>query len=266
MDTIRALVIDELNCIEKEFCDFSLKNNSVFIDLDAFLQGNSKRIRSLLSVLYLKTNNININSEVIQLLFACELIHNASLLHDDVVDESNLRRGLPTLYDKYGSKLSVISGDYILSIAVEKLMKLNNNEILKLFLNSVKRMSEAEICQYFSRNSDISIEKYLSIIRGKTSSLFVACLHSSALLSGLDVNIADNLGNLFGILFQINNDMESDSAVNDKINGIKTAVDILGIEKTLALKDNYKEELRKILTEFPDNKYKNGIEDLIKIL
>ena len=266
MDAIRALVSDELNYLEKEFCEFASNNTSVFKDLECFLQGKSKRIRSLLCLLYLKTNNVDISKEILDLLFACELIHNASLLHDDVVDDSVLRRGTQTLYDKYGAKLSVISGDYILSVAVDKLMGLNNNGVLTLLFGAVKSMSEAEICQYFLRNSEISYEKYLNIIKGKTSSLFSSCLSSAALLSGLDSDIAKAFGDKFGILFQINNDLESDSAANDKKNGVKTAVDILGIEKTLALKDNYKEELKKILVKFPDNRYKDGIEGLIKLL
>ena len=267
MDSIRALVLNDLDYIENAFSKVSQKDSFIFADLDTFLQGKSKRIRSLLSILYLKANNyFDISNEILDMLFVCELIHNASLLHDDVVDDSFLRRGVPTLYDKYGSKLSVISGDYILSIAVEKLMQLNNNKVLLFFFDAVKSMSQAEISQYFSRNSDISIQKYLNIVQGKTSSLFSACVKASALLSGMDVDLAENFGKNFGILFQINNDMESDSADNDKKNGVNNVVDILGIEKTLALKDNYKEELRKILLDFPNNKYTNGIKDLIKLL
>ena len=266
MDNIRALVLNELNLIEDNFYRLTKQNNAVFNDLGDFLLGKSKRIRSLVSLLYLKANNINTGQKIIDLLFSVELIHNASLLHDDVIDNSPLRRNVQTLFDKYGSKLSVISGDYILSIAVEKLLKLNNECILNLFLNTVKKMSEAEILQFFSRNQDITLKKYLDIVCGKTSSLFSASMKSAAILSGIDADRAGYFGDKFGMLFQINNDLDSSSAENDMKNGVKTAVNILGIEKTLALKDNYKEELRQILAEIPDNKYKNGIEDLIELL
>ena len=266
MDTIKKLVLGELNLINNELADIEANNYLIFEDLKKFLNGKSKRIRSLITILYLKANNISISDDIIKLLSACELIHNASLLHDDVVDDSPLRRGMQTLYNKYSSKLSVISGDYILSIAVENLIKLNNNEILNLFFNTVKNMSEAEISQYFSRNSDVTFENYLEIIQGKTSSLFAACMQAAAILTGLDVNKAEKFGKIFGLIFQINNDLESESAKNDNKNGVKTAVDILGIEKTLALKDNYKEELREILTRFPNNRYTNGIKDLISLL
>ena len=266
MDKIRALVINELNQIEEHFNVLAKHNDALFKDLCDFLLGKSKRIRSIISLLYLKANNVNIDKNITDLLFSVELIHNASLLHDDVIDNSPLRRNAQTLFDKYGSKLSVISGDYILSIAVEKLLQLKNESILNLFLNTVKKMSEAEIDQFFSRNHDIILENYLGIVRGKTSSLFSASTKSTAMISGIDVDIAGQFGEKFGILFQINNDLDYSSAENDKINGVKTAVDILGIEKTLALKDNYKEELKHILAQIPDNIYKEGIEDLIRLL
>ena len=266
MDKIRDLVSEELNLLEQELVKIKKNHNTMFDDLSNFVQGKSKRVRSLLCFLYLKSNNIDITSEIISLLAATELIHNASLLHDDVTDDSHTRRGVQNLFDKYGSKLSVISGDYLLSLAVEILFNLKNQYILNLFLSAVKKMSEAEIKQFFSRNTNVSVEKYLCIVKGKTAPLFSACMEAAANLSGINSDVAKTFGFNFGILFQINNDMDTFSAENDKNNGIKTAVDILGIEKTLALKDNYKEELSKILISIPDNKYKTGIEDLIKLL
>ena len=266
MEMIRALVSDELNLIENKLYNLDDHNEAMYKDLSDFIGGKSKRIRSAICLLYLKAHNCVISDNIIDLLLAVELIHNASLLHDDVMDDSHLRRGVPNLFDKYGSKLSVVSGDYILSVAVENLLKLGDNKIFKWFLDAVKKMSEAEIKQFFSRNSDISIEQYLNISQGKTASLFVACIKSAALLSGLDTDIASDFAYNFGILFQINNDMEADSANNDLKNGVKTSVSISGIEKTLALKDNYKEELSKILKKFPDNRYKYGIKDLIELL
>ena len=127
-------------------------------------------------------------------------------------------------------------------------------------------MSEAEIIQFAGRKCDIDIEKYLTVVRGKTASLFRACLKSSAIISGLDTDMSENFAENFGILFQINNDLSPESVENDNQNFTKTAVNIIGIEKTLDLKDNYKEELSKILVNIPENKYKAGIEDLIKLL
>lgn len=266
MDKIRALVSDELNIIEQRFCNLIKIKNDVFKDLNNFLLGKSKRIRSLISILYLKAFGKKITNDVSDILFVTELIHNASLLHDDVIDNSPLRRGERNLYDKYGSKVSVLSGDYVLSVAVEQLLAVANSKITDLFLVATKNMSEAEIIQLAGRNRDIDIEQYLRIICGKTASLFKACLTSCAMLSRLEVDTAANFAENFGILFQINNDLSPESVENDNQNFIKTAAGIIGIEKTLDLKDNYKEELSKILIDIPENKYKSGIEDLIRLL
>ena len=266
MDNIRALVSDELSLIEKRFDNIFSVKNEIFAELNNFLLGKSKRVRSLITLLILKADNISINQDVISLLAATELIHNASLLHDDVIDNSTLRRGIPNIYSKYGAEVSVLAGDYLLSDAVKILSELNNTEILKIFLNSTTVMSEAEIVQFNNRNCDISLSTYLKTAEDKTASLFKACLASAAILTEFDRYVAENFALNFGILFQINNDLQSESVNNDKLNNIKTAVDIIGIEKTLDLKDNYKEELSKILMNFPENKYKKGIEDVISLL
>lgn len=266
MENVRALVSEELDLLEFSFNNILAPDNLIYADIDAFIRGKSKRIRSLLSLLYLKMNGIKIKDDIIKLLTSVELIHNASLLHDDVIDNSSYRRGNRTLFDKYGSKLSVLSGDYILSLAANKLLKLNNTNILNVFFDTTKAMSEAEIEQYLNRNSNITLNQYINIVTGKTASLFSACMSASAILANINIDIAQQFGTKFGILFQISNDMEPESEKNDIANGVKTIIDILGIEKTLDLKDNYKEELSRLLTHFPENKYKKGIEDLIELL
>ena len=266
MDKFRALVSEELSVIDDNLDNIIEQDDCVFPDLRSFLSGNSKRIRSVICLLYLKSQGIDITNKITDFLVAVELIHNASLLHDDFVDNSDIRRGVPTLFKKYGSKLSVLSGDYLLSLAVERLIRLQNFDILTLFSDTVKKMSEAEITQYCSRNNEISFDEYLKIVTGKTAALFSSCIKSAAMLSGINCERAFRFGEKFGILFQINNDFDSDSAENDRFNGVKTAVSIIGIEKTLVFKDNYKEELRQILAEIPDNIYKKGIEDLIELL
>ena len=266
MEKIRALNAVYLQKIEENLSHFITEDSEYFAELNTFLCGESKRIRANLCLLYLRANGVNVDEKILTLLTLGELIHNASLLHDDVIDNETVRRGLPTLFDKYGSKISLILGDYLLSIAVEQLMSLGNTEIIRIFSNSTKKMCKAEVVQYSKRNGNISLPEYVDIILGKTASLFSAILKSSAVLCNLDEKLAENLGKNFGILFQINNDQNPISAQNDKLNGIKTATDILGIEKTQALKDNYKEKTRECLLEIPENEYRLGIEDLVDLL
>ena len=107
---------------------------------------------------------------------------------------------------------------------------------------------------------------YLQIAKGKTAELFVATLKSSALLAGLDVQKASRFAESFGILFQLKNDLEKTSAAADDKNKIHTLKDILGIEKTKALMDNYLEELRTDIRELPQNAYSKGLEELLRLI
>ena len=266
MKNFSFLVEDDIYKIEKKLKNLFLTNNDIFKDLEAFVLSNSKRIRSLVTLLYLKINNTEVNEAVITLLSAGELIHNASLLHDDVIDDADLRRGVTTIAKKYNSKISILSGDYILSNAVKFITELNNRTIFDIFTNTTKKMSEAEIQQYLLRFKEVRLEEYLEIIYGKTASLFEAILKSSAILTGLNSNKAGEFGKQFGLLFQINNDLLENSISSDKKNGTKTITDILGIEKSNIFKDNYRKEMRAILEEFSDSKYKQALEELINSL
>lgn len=252
----------DIKKVEDELFGLFESGNEVTERLKSFLSSSSKRIRSKLAILYLKSNNCEITDDIITLLSAGELIHNSSLLHDDVIDEAEFRRGETTISKEFSPKISILSGDYLLSFAVKNLLKLNNNEILNIFLDCTEKMCKAEINQYLLRGK-IPIEtEYLEICKGKTASLFASVLKSCAIIKGLDKEIAEKLGTLFGILFQINNDLQEESVKSDKKNGIYTSLKVLGIEKTNALKDNYKEEIRAITESFPNEIYGSKLRDL----
>ena len=266
MDNIRALLKEDLDKIEYNLKNFFISENEIFKDLNNFLNGSSKKIRTIISLLYLRANNVEIGENIIDLLSSGELIHNASLLHDDVIDNSETRRNKLALHKKYNEKIAILSGDFLLSLAVKNLLKIKNDSILRDFISVSQKMSKAEIEQYLNRGNDIDKEAYINIISGKTASLFEVILKSSAILANIDEKKALKFGGLFGKLFQINNDLKYDSQENDKANNLKTIVNILGIEKTNTLKDNYKEELREILSSFPENKYRSELENLVNKL
>lgn len=237
-------------------------DNEITENLNDFIKGPSKRIRSKLCILYLKSNNCEITDDIINLLTAGELIHNSSLFHDDVIDDAEFRRENLTLARKFDSKISVLSGDYLLVMAVKLLIKLKKDEILNIFLNSTEKMCKAEINQYLLRGKIPSEREYIDICEGKTASLFAAILKCAAKIKGLDENKAENFGKLFGLVFQIQNDLSEESRKVDKKNGIYTAIDVLGIEKTNSLKDNCKEMMRAISEEFPNKEYCSDLNDL----
>ena len=238
-------------------------------ELLSFLNGGSKRIRAKLAILLVKAFGCNVDSVFIDILTVGELIHNASLLHDDVIDDSELRRGVTTLGKKYSSNISILCGDYVVSNAIKILLKLNNIEISNIFNNCVKNMSVAEIKQYFQRGNEGkcgNIDDYIEITNGKTAGLFSTILESSALHFNLDRELFKKFGELFGICFQIKNDLEVYSAQEDKKNQVCTIVDILGIENAKILSDNYKQELRVLLENVPENSYRLELEDIINKL
>ena len=240
--------------------------NEIYSAMELFIKGPSKRIRSKLGLLYLKVFGKTINTDVIDMLAAGELIHNASLIHDDIVDFSMIRRGEPTIESKISTKAAVLSGDYLLSKSGELLLNINNPELIKILFDCLSKMTEAEITEQSYSGKIPPKEVYIEICTNKTAILFSTILKSVALISGLDVCDAEKLGKIFGIVFQVRNDLEPQSAQTDKSNSIYTALDIFGIEKTMILIDNYKKELGQIIQDYPNNEYRVALEDLIEAL
>lgn len=137
-----------------------------------------------------------------------ETIHLASLLHDDVVDRSEFRRGVPTLNARHSDKVSVLFGDYILISAIINAKKIENIEAGEIINNAVKKMVEGEIHDTIT-NGIIDENRYLEIINAKTASLFAASGELGAVLSGVNGNRriwAGELGECLGMAFQIIDD------------------------------------------------------------
>lgn len=229
----------------------------------SFINNGSKRIRSNLALNYIKTNEKEADETIYGILTVGELIHNASLLHDDVIDNSELRRGITTIGKDFSQNISILCGDYVVSEAIEILSEINNIDISNRFNSCVKNMAISEIKQYFLRNTNPSLEEYIEICRGKTAGLFSAILYSCAKHLNLDFKTSEKFGELFGIAFQIKNDFDVYSSKEDKRNKVHNSVDILGIENAHALLDNYKRELKDLLQEFPNNKNRKDLEDIV---
>ena len=258
------LLSDELSLVENRLYNLFQADNSVLAEIDKFLKAPSKRIRSRFALLYLKANGVNVSDDIISVLTAGELIHNASLIHDDFVDSADLRRNDTTFHKKFNPRIAVLAGDFLLSLAGEVLISINNRYIDEKFYSVAKAMAEAEIEQQILSNSQPDKDAYLSICNGKTAKLFSVLVESCALLSNIDTVKAAKIGELFGMIFQFKNDIEPSSAEIDKQNGIFTAIDIFGIEKTNALIDNYKEEILGLITDFPNDMYRRELEELIR--
>ncbi|MFN3554826.1 MAG: polyprenyl synthetase family protein [Bacteroidales bacterium] len=166
-----------------------------------------------------------------------ELLHTATLIHDDVVDDSNERRGFFSLNALWKNKISVLVGDYLLSRGL--LLALDNDDfdLLKIVSRSVKQMSEGELLQLEkARNLDIREDIYFEIIRKKTASLIASCFESGAASAGASSEIQEKMrlmGEYTGIAFQIKDDLLDFN--NGKNTGKPTGGDIKERKMTLPL-------------------------------
>ncbi len=140
-----------------------------------------------------------------------ELIHNASLVHDDIVDESDKRRGRPSVRAIYGNKVAVLAGDYLLSSALEASSLSDNMQIVRNLAELGKQVSEGEIIQLSNtQHDDFSEETYYRVIRLKTASLFAAAASMGAISAHQDADTEgrmNRLGEIIGICFQIRDDI-----------------------------------------------------------
>ncbi len=166
-----------------------------------------------------------------------ELLHTATLVHDDVVDDSNERRGFFSINALWKNKIAVLVGDYLLSKGLILSVENNDHNLLKIVSNAVKIMSEGELLQIEkARRLDIKEDIYFEIIRQKTASLIAACCACGAASAGCREEVIDKMhrfGELIGIAFQIKDDL-FDYGPDGKI-GKPTGIDIKESKMTLPL-------------------------------
>lgn len=149
--------------------------------------------------------------EVLHAAVALEMLHTASLVHDDVVDESDRRRGQASVNARFGNKAAVLVGDYVLSMALEHAALTQSTRVVGLVAQLGQTLADGELLQLYNTQSDIIDEKsYYSVIRKKTASLFAACSQIGAILAGGsddDVERLRQIGQITGICFQLRDDI-----------------------------------------------------------
>lgn len=261
---VKEELVKKIN-IEKELQD----------KLFELLQAPSKHIRTVVSFLYLKALGLEINEKQIIYQSAIELVHNASLIHDDIIDESETRRTIETINHEFGNKLAVITGDFLLSVALKKIRTLKQSEIIDMFAQTLDDMCQGEIQQQFSKFKISTIEEYIKKTELKTAKLFETAICGSLIIAQSDIQ-AKNFANYFGIAFQIRDDLINiKTSKTDIKDGIYTAPVILsgntenfetGIEKTEILLNNYIDKTKKELSVLPENNYKNTLINLVELL
>ena len=248
------------------------------------LESSGKRIRPALVILSAKaagnhdpssvgSSLLSNESFLIKVAAAMELIHTASLIHDDVIDESALRHNKPTVNSLWGGDVSIALGNYIYSLAFEMITECRNLDIIQCVSSAVRIMSEGELLQICERdNLELLKDLYIVIVKQKTAALFAASCRSGTLISNTQESIQSAMkefGMNFGIAFQIIDDHLDIVGQEQKLG--KTPGQDLGLgEITLpilnlleSVPENQREKLKKLLAFKNDRKALQSIKSLI---
>ena len=206
------------SAIETEMSDFIQTWNQCMHSDNALLQEvlthvssrSGKMMRPMLTLLSAKLCG-GVCQDTLYSAVALELMHTATLIHDDVVDESEERRGLTSVNKTYDNKIAVLVGDFILALSIENVSKVTNNRFSSIVAATTQELASGELLHLKSvHNQEISEEVYFRIIHQKTASLFAACAQAGAVSATNDENLIQRLskfGETIGLCFQIRDDI-----------------------------------------------------------
>ena len=309
------LIEDELRAFEIKFKE-AVKSQAPMLDriMRYIVKRKGKQLRPMFVLLSAKVFG-ELNESTYRAASLVELLHTATLVHDDVVDDSMERRGFFSLYALWKNKVSVLVGDYLFAKGL--LLSLDNNDyqILKLLSDAVRKISEGELLQMEkARSLNLSEEIYFDIIRSKTASLLASACAAGAWSNTNDPDIAQQMrlfGENVGMAFQIKDDLFDYSSddigkptgndikekkltlpliytlnnidretkrkmifiiknENKKNKKIKFVIDKVieqgGIKYAEGKMNEYKQKAIDILYRFPQNSYRNGLENLVNFV
>lgn len=215
-------------------CFLKANSNQFYNEIESFIFAPSKRLRPKLIFACLNSLGLEITEKHKALAIAIEILHNATLIHDDIIDKSLKRRGLSSFYEKYGSKTSVILGDYLFSLSLKALCRVNSTKVFEIFSENLEEICNGEIEQYFLQGKIPTFEQYIKKTTKKTALLFDCGINCALELSNVNENYKKHFHNFainFGTAFQIKNDIKDyQNGENDHKNGVYTLPDIY-IEK-----------------------------------
>ena len=262
---LKNLVKPKLLKVE-EFIEKKLKSDVALIKkmTEHHLSSGGKRLRAMLTLGSAKLSGYELGQRDVNLAACVELIHSATLLHDDVIDASNLRRGIGTTNSIWGNQSSILVGDYLLSRCFEIMVEDGDLEILKLLSSTSAKIAQGEVLQLQHKGeADLTEETYLKIINLKTASLFSASTRVGACLSGSsekERNILEFYGKNLGLAFQIADDA-LDYNSEEKMFGKKIGKDFYEGKTTLPIiilfqrsNSNERQELLEIFKKNKRNK------------
>ena len=212
LNEIRDLVSDEWTMLDQEIekqlsSDIELINSiSQYI-----VESGGKRIRPLIVLLSAKACGASDTDRVVKAAAMIEFIHTATLLHDDVVDNSDSRRGIKTAHQSFGNESTILVGDFLYSRAFQIMVQINNMDIMEVMSDATNTIAEGEVLQLInSGNPNTNKEQYLEVIYRKTGKLFEAAMVVGGLLSNQSQTVINTLqicGKELGMAYQIVDDV-----------------------------------------------------------
>ncbi len=220
-DAIKKLTVTEAEAVDKLIVN-ELSSDVILINqMGHYIIGSGgKRLRPMLLLLVAKALGGAGDNHLV-LAAVIEFIHTATLLHDDVVDESDLRRGKDTANAVWGNAASVLVGDYLYSSAFEMMVRTNNMRVMEILSKTTTAIAEGEVLQLLNcNNPDTTKEKYLEVIERKTAILFSAATRLGAVISKSDKVVEESLalyGQQLGVAFQLIDDALDYKATTEEL-------------------------------------------------
>ncbi len=252
----------------------SIKSKIGLVDIVTkyIIKRKGKRVRPVLVLLSAELCG-GVNEKSYRGATLVEILHTATLVHDDVVDDADTRRGFPSINAVWKNKIAVLMGDYLLSKGLLLSLEHDDFQFLKITSTAVRRMSEGEIHQIQkSRQLDIDEPTYLRIIGDKTASLLSTCTEIGAASSSDDPEVRSRLreyGELVGMAFQIRDDL-LDFVGRKSITGKPTGLDLSEKKLTLpliyALSKSPKKESKEILSAIKNGGKKTNTKAVLKFV
>ncbi|MCQ2305996.1 MAG: polyprenyl synthetase family protein [Bacteroidales bacterium] len=211
LDEIKSVVAPELSRFDDYYRDALRSDNSLLDKIGAYtLKHKGKQLRPLFVFLSAKCFG-DVNGKTLRAATFIELLHSATLIHDDVVDDASERRGFASINALYKNKIAVLSGDYLLAKGMMIALENKEYQMLDMISESVAKIGEGEISQLDkAKRMDISEDEYYQIIEKKTASLIASCCAIGAVSTNADapqVETMKQFGTYAGIAFQIRDDI-----------------------------------------------------------
>ncbi|UBM62612.1 polyprenyl synthetase family protein [Candidatus Sulfidibacterium hydrothermale] len=268
---IKKPIAEEIKAYHKVFRE-TIRSKVPLLDIimKYILKTKGKEIRPVI-VLYTAKMMGGITETTYYAATLIELLHTATLVHDDVVDDSNKRRGLLSINALWKNKIAVLAGDYLLAKGLLLAVETKNPHLLEFVSKATRDMSEGELLQIEkARKLDISEDIYFEIIRKKTASLLASCFATGALSVTNNREAIDKLwkiGELTGIAFQIMDDLldYKKTSVTGKPTGIDIKEKKITLPLLFLLKNSDKKQQRRIIRTIKhQNKNPQKVEELIR--